>query len=62
MKELFQVYKQHPEGEDQGILWAKLKHKGYDTLVVLYRMLNPYEIKTLCYRKLSGWVRMRTCI
>jgi len=25
----------------QGILWAELKHKGYDTLVVLYRMLIP---------------------
>jgi len=29
------------EGEDHGILWAKLKHKGYDTLVALHRMLIP---------------------
>jgi hypothetical protein len=42
------------EGEYQGILWTKLKHKGYDMSVVLYRMLIPQEIKTLHYRKLSA--------
>jgi len=29
------------EVEYQGILSAELKHEGYDTLVVLYRMLIP---------------------
>jgi hypothetical protein len=39
------------EGEDQGKLWAKLKHKGSDIFLVLYRMLIPLEIKNFALQE-----------